>query len=541
MAIKGSLSEASLADVVQLLALGFKTGALSVTDRSRFGQIFFDRGRISYARIVNRRDRLGDLLVHKGLITSAQLADVLAKQARAPERRLGELLVEQGLIEADTLAHTITEQIEEAILHLFTWSQGSFFFEAGARPETAETTVSLNAESLLLEAARRIDEWSLIEKKIPSLDVVFSADRERIAAANAELTPEQQTVVRLTDGTRSVQEVVDASGLTEFATGKALFGLLQAGYAMPVGRRAETPSKTKDTERAERHNLGMAFFRTGMLTDAAQEFERVLELAPGDLGARYHLALIALRERRYRDAVRGLMAIVEEKGGADFASFMNLSVALRSLGRNEEALLALDEAHKLRPDAPDIALARGVIHLSAYHVQDAGAQFVEYRRRLATGQAPAEQFFYYAALTSALAGDAGRAELLVTEGLSHHPQSAPLLLFGGLVHERRGDYDGAERMYRRALETDATLPQAHKNLGDIAYERGAYDEALQHYQRVSEMAPELGDDLYAKLGNLHYRARNREGAIRHWRRALELNPANPTVRNNLELVGHGAS
>ena len=43
MAIKGSLKEASLADVCQLLALGQKTGCLSITDKSRFGQIYFDR------------------------------------------------------------------------------------------------------------------------------------------------------------------------------------------------------------------------------------------------------------------------------------------------------------------------------------------------------------------------------------------------------------------------------------------------------------------------------------------------------------------
>ena len=537
MAIKGSLAEASLADVVQLLALGFKTGCLSITDRSRFGQIYFDRGRVSFARIVNRRDRLGDLLVHQGHIAQEQLNEVIATQARAPERRVGELLVERGFIDAATLDRTITEQIEEAILHLFTWTQGSFFFEAGAHPESGEMTVSLNAESLLLEAARRIDEWSLIEKKIPSLDLVFDIDRERLAAAGIELTPEQRSVVQLADGSRSVSELVDDAGMSEFDVGKALFGLLQAGFATRVGKRTENASKARDAERAERYNLGMAFFRTGMLTDAAGELHRVLELAPGDPAARFHLALIALRERRYRDAVRELMSLVEDHG-PDYPSFMNLSVALRSLGRGDDALLVLDEAEQIRPGAANIALGRAVIHLHSYHVTRANAHFAEYRRRLDEGRTPVVQYFYYGALAAALSGDLGRAESLVREGLSSHAHSAPLLLFAGLIQERRGEYEGAERLYRRVLEADATLPQAHKNLGDIAYERGSLEEALQHYHRVSEIAPELGDDTYAKLGNLHYRARNRESAIRCWLRALELNPANLTVRNNLELVGH---
>ena len=76
MAIKGSLKEASLPDVLQLLAMGKKSGCLSVTHRQSFGYIYFDKGRICYASIVNRRDRLGDILVKNGSITQAQL-DVL--------------------------------------------------------------------------------------------------------------------------------------------------------------------------------------------------------------------------------------------------------------------------------------------------------------------------------------------------------------------------------------------------------------------------------------------------------------------------------
>ena len=67
MAIKGSLKEASLPDVLQLLAMGKKTGCLSVTHRNNFGYIYFDKGRICYASIVNRRDRLGDMLVKSGV------------------------------------------------------------------------------------------------------------------------------------------------------------------------------------------------------------------------------------------------------------------------------------------------------------------------------------------------------------------------------------------------------------------------------------------------------------------------------------------
>ena len=81
MAIKGSLKEASLPDVIQLLFLGRRTGCLALADRHNFGTIYFDEGHIIYAAIVNRRDRLGDILVRSGRIT--------AGAAPAGDRRAG--------------------------------------------------------------------------------------------------------------------------------------------------------------------------------------------------------------------------------------------------------------------------------------------------------------------------------------------------------------------------------------------------------------------------------------------------------------------
>jgi hypothetical protein len=237
MAIRGNLREASLPDVLQLLALGRKTGCLSVTHRQSFGAIYFDDGRISYASIVNRRDRLGDILLKHGHITSAALERAVAAQAERPERRIGELLVETGAIESDRLRFYITQQIEEAVYHLFTWTQGTFSFEPDVRPEAQDILVSIAAESLLLEGARRIDEWSLIEKKISSLDLVFSIDRARLDAARVELTSDQKRLMPLIDGQRDVNALVDESGLAEFDVAKALFELVSASAARKALKR----------------------------------------------------------------------------------------------------------------------------------------------------------------------------------------------------------------------------------------------------------------------------------------------------------------
>src|SRR5688500_20170378 len=121
MAIKGSLKEASLPDVLQLLAMGKKTGCLSVTHRSNFGYIYFDKGRIAYASIVNRRDRLGDILVKSNVITQEQLEDAIALQAKIRDKRLGEILLERGAINRQDLHRRIPLQSDESDRLLCSW------------------------------------------------------------------------------------------------------------------------------------------------------------------------------------------------------------------------------------------------------------------------------------------------------------------------------------------------------------------------------------------------------------------------------------
>jgi len=535
MAIKGSLKEASLADVCQLLALGQKTGCLSVADRSRFGQIYFDQGRITYARIVNRRDRLGDLLVRDGEIAQEQLDEVLVQQARQPDKRVGELLVERRIITAGDLTRYIRMQIEEAIYHLFTWSRGNFFFEVDEKPDPADVMISINPESLLLEAARRVDEWSLIEKKIPSFDLLFEVDHSRLDSASVALTSEQEDLIPLLDGTRTLSEIVDRTGYTEFEVGKALFGLLQAGFAHQVGRRSEEPGRARDAEIQERRNLGIAFARAGMLDEATREFQRVADLDVTDHVARFQLALIALRRREYRDAVRQLKSLLED-AGPRYGAFINLAVALRRLGRTPDALLVLNEAEGLRAGTPRVSLQRATTLLAGGHYASASREFEEYRVRLGEDERPVAAYFYLGGLCAAVRSRRNQADRLVAAGLQLYPECAPLLLLEGLLHERRGDLDAADRSYRRAMEEDPGIAQAHKNLGDVSYRRGLLEEAIEHYRRAAELEPALGDDVWAKLGNLHLRNRNRDQALRAWSRALELNPDNEVVRNNLQIT-----
>lgn len=539
MAIKGSLKEASLPDVLQLLALGQKTGCLAIADRANFGYIYFERGRISYASIVNRRDRLGDILVKHELITQDQLDAAITRQVHERDKKLGEILVEDGVLSRGRLERYMRLQIEEAVYFLFTWSQGTFNFEADVRPERQDFLVSINPESLLLEGARRVDEWSLIAKKIPSLDLIFVVDRDRLAISDAPLNEMQQQILPLVDGRRDVHRVIEDSGLSEFEVGKALYGLVTAGFVHRAGRStlSRTSQPVSDARIEEHRNLGIAFFKTGMLDEAAREFRRVTELRPSDADAHFAYGLVTLRQARWRDAMESLR-LAAERGGSRPPVLANLGLAYELMGRLGDAETAYAEAAARARDDAGIHLGWGIVALKAGDAAEA-AERLDRARELYGGTAPAV-WFWARALAAALEGEFEAAEVIGQAGVQAHAHSAVLRNNLAVLCELRGDLEAAEQLLLAARREEPTLPQLSKNLGDVAYRRGRYDEAWEAYQRVTQLAPESGDDVYFKLGNIAFKRRDAAQATELWRRALELNPHHELARANLDSLGGAA-
>jgi hypothetical protein len=237
--IQGNIEEAGLPDVLQLLSLGRKSGCLTLVDGESQGQIYLDVGRVSYATVANRLDRLGDMLVKSGRITQQQLNAAVEEQGRTNKRQIGRILVDSGKIDRAELERFIRLQVENAVYYLFTFKQGTFSFASDRLPPHQPLLVSLDAESLLLEGARRVDEWSLIEKKIPSFDLVFRSTRETLGSSAESLSEEQKVILPLLDGVRDVAGIIDVTALSEFEVGKALYGLLTAGFIQLVERRAQ--------------------------------------------------------------------------------------------------------------------------------------------------------------------------------------------------------------------------------------------------------------------------------------------------------------
>lgn len=537
MAIRGSLGEATFADVLQLLALGRKSGCLSVFEGQKFGRVYLHAGRIIHAGIVNRRDRLGDLLLKNGVIDPATLASAIERQKGQNPQRLGELLISAGAINPEQLEQYIGIQIEEAVYFLFTWSSGSFHFEADVAPDRGEILVSINPERLLLEGARRVDEWGVIEKKIPSSDLVFASDPAHLADAAGELTAEQSRVLALLDGHQSVREVVDRSGLLSFEATRALFGLIQAGLAHPVGRKESDETDADRAAHVQSHeNLGIAFYQTGMLEEAERELLRVLEIDPSRWEARFRLASVEMRRSAFREAARRLMGLIGD-GRQTPTVFHNLALCLEAMGRLEHALLTIDEGRRDFPAHPPLLLARGIILTKRQRPAAACRAFAAFARMASRADVLPAAYYVFSTLALAASGRVEEAVSRSEEGLGYYPRHLPLLIHSAVVHEHTGRRAEAVSRFRRALHEDPASSQARRGLADVSYDMGIFEEAGELYRGL--LATDSDAELRFRLGNIAYDHGNRLEAIAYWRDALVVDPDHRQARTRLRLIESG--
>ncbi len=538
-AIEGSLADVSLADICQLISLGRKSGCLTVTDRSNFGYLYFENGRVVYAFVLNRPDRLGELLVKNGVIQADDLAKAMEEQGRESQKRLGEILIGMEAIDAPTLEKWVAIQVQEACYHLFTWDQGTFHFEPNEFPDRDQVLlVALSTDGVLMEAARRVDEWSVIEKEVQSLDLIYRVIRDPIESGEVELSPNQIKLIPLLDGKRTVRELVEESGLVEFETGKAIFELVQAGFAKKIGERGPDSGDGEDELVQEYVRLGQAFYRAGMLEDATKEFVKALEKDSHEPSSLFHLGLINLKSGNPAQALAHLERLPHGKSNRPEV-LRNRALALEQLGRHKDALAILRQADTATRGDREVILARGISELRSGDAESARATLFRYRDKVGR-ETPPPLYYAFAVLASGAAGFPEEAVSLGREGLRAYPTEPSILVNTGAILDHGGNHEAAEQYFMRAINSGSDVPpQAHKNLGDQAFRRGDIRTAQTHYEQAVRLNPSLGDDVFLKLGQIATEVGDPDLALLFLNRAIELNPNNEEAMTRLAGLSSG--
>jgi hypothetical protein len=240
--LEGDLKSLNLPSLLQLISQERSTGVLKIKRKNEVVDIGFHEGLITGA-FFERGDyveRLEDYLVKSGYLKQ-NLFEMIKEIYQETKRPIMNIILEDKYLSADDVEKVIRFKIQEVIDEIFSWQEGEFKFEASSviYPKSI-LKIRMNTESLVIEAARRYDEWPKISKAISSPDLVFKkVDRPELKLHLAE---DEERVLSLIDGQRNVDDMVGISGLGKFHTYSCLYrlqstGQVEVAFAKPIPKK----------------------------------------------------------------------------------------------------------------------------------------------------------------------------------------------------------------------------------------------------------------------------------------------------------------
>jgi hypothetical protein len=222
--LHGSLDAFSLPEVLTFLSTTRKSGTLTLARGEIEAYLFFEDGALVYAGSNQEQFRLGQILLRKKKISRDDRDAIDAVMTREGGR-FGELAVQQGVLSESQLRDFLKVQVSEIVYDCFVWDGGTFaFLDLTALPPHA-VTISVDLPNLIMEGARRIDEWEQCLRLLPEKSAVF-----RVVAAPRDekitLTADEWRILFLINGARTLEELCHDAEDDPFEVYRVVYGLL---------------------------------------------------------------------------------------------------------------------------------------------------------------------------------------------------------------------------------------------------------------------------------------------------------------------------
>lgn len=285
MSITGNLKTMELAELLQWLSQGRKSGTLHINNGRVEKRIFFEEGTIVSSAASDPKEYLGHFLVSHGFIDELTLAKAMEMQEEN-KMLLGKILLIIGAISETDLDRMLRLKAEESIYQIFTWTEGEFRFADGDLPDYHMWPLSLSVTAVVLEGHQRVDEWKQIRARIPNSSVVPVATRE---LRTEQSDPGVDKILALVDDDRTIQEIALQTHSGEFHVCRVLYEQIRTGalkIVRPRQLKAEAPpaappqkvnDETVDVDAllrvAEQHIENREFARAIRHLRAAQNLE----------------------------------------------------------------------------------------------------------------------------------------------------------------------------------------------------------------------------------------------------------------------------
>jgi len=249
MALKGNLRDFSTTQLLNLIHLARKTGALTIQVSSGVSTMFFREGKLIYASASGRDGHLASVLARAGKLTEDQAQVVRSRSKTQSDKELGMLLISAGHVTQPDVLSSVRSDILETVYGLFTWSDGLFSFEPNQLPSDDAITVPIDLENIILEGSRRLREWERLQDELPNLDVALKfTDRPQAQLRNINLNVDEWRVISYINPRNSIRQIAQRIGMDDFQIRRIIYGLLQAGLVEIIEPEGAPPRPLPSTK-----------------------------------------------------------------------------------------------------------------------------------------------------------------------------------------------------------------------------------------------------------------------------------------------------
>lgn len=238
MSIAGNLNTMQVAELLQWLSQSTKTGTLVINNGEVEKRVYFRGGRIFSSSSTDPKEHLGHFLVSHGLITEEELSKAIEMQ-EANRMLLGKILVTIGAVTEPDLQRLLRLKAEESIYDIFSWREAEFRFLDSELPTSNLIPIDLDATAILLEGARRADEWKRIRQIIPTADCIPVAVADM---TDPGIDPGAMQILGRVNDESTVEEICLQTHSSEYRVCKMLFDQVRRGRIKMVRPRWTNPA-----------------------------------------------------------------------------------------------------------------------------------------------------------------------------------------------------------------------------------------------------------------------------------------------------------
>lgn len=252
MSISGNIKTMALAELLQWLATGQKTGTLVIDkgDDKVVKRVFFDGGDIISSASTDPKEYLGRFLVSHGYLTEDAINAAVARQ-KEEGKLLGQILIDMGSMSEEDLTQMLHLKAEETIYDIFTWPQGAFEFLDGELPEKHMLRIKVDVQWIVLEGTRRKDEWDRVQEYVPSPECVPVT---MVDVDHLDIDEVEKRILQWVDDERSVDEISTGSMTSLFQVAEILAKYVKEGVIKVVKPRiieVKVPVPMKEGDEAK--------------------------------------------------------------------------------------------------------------------------------------------------------------------------------------------------------------------------------------------------------------------------------------------------